>query len=107
MNIRENAVSDFASPAAADTREARLERLLAAVVAACRCLVEHGDLQAGLQAAVEQLGRLSGHDRACVWQLVEQQQVCVCIAEWNAPGIGSWAGTAGAARFRVADSAEV
>ncbi len=107
MNIRDNAVSDLDSTETSSSREARLERLLAAVVAACRCMVEHSDLQAGLQAAMAQLGRLSGHDRAYVWELVDEQQVCVCVAEWDAPGIGSITEMVGTNRFRVADFGEV
>lgn len=80
---------------------------MAAVVAACRCMVEHSDLHAGLQAAVEQLGKLSGHDRAYVWELVDEQQVCVCVAEWDAPGVARLSAMADMLRFRVADFEEV
>jgi signal transduction histidine kinase len=85
----------------------RVEGLLAAVVAACECMVQQTDLMAGLQAAVEQLGRFSGHDRAYVWELTEAQTVCVCIAEWGAPGIPRIADVAGTDRFAVADFDEV
>ncbi len=85
----------------------RVEALLAAVVAACECMVQQPDLLAGLQAAMAQLGRLSGHDRAYVWELTDEQTVCVCIAEWDAPGIPRIADMAGMDTFAVADFLEV
>lgn len=107
MNVLDNAL---APPADTNSTEEagqsaaanRVEGLLAAVVAACKCLVQHADLMAGLQAAVEQLGRLSSHDRAFVWQLTEAQTVCVCVAEWDAPGIGRNAEMAATAQVAVA-----
>jgi transcriptional regulator with GAF, ATPase, and Fis domain len=109
MNIRDNqltapAPANSTDPGATSTRA---EGLLSAVVAACECMVQQTDLLAGLQAAVQQLGRLSGHDRAYVWELTEEQTVCVCIAEWNAPGIGRISDMAGMTRFAVADFMEV
>jgi signal transduction histidine kinase len=83
------------------------ENLLYAVVAACECMVTHTDLIVGLQAAMEQLGRLSGHDRAYVWELTEEQTVCVLVAEWDAPGIPRATDMAGTDRFAVADFEEV
>lgn len=84
-----------------------VEGLLGAVVAACECLVQHADLLSGLQAAVEQLGRLSAHDRAYVWELTDEQTVCVLVAEWDAPGIPRATNMAGTDRFAVADFKEV
>lgn len=109
MNVRDNspAPSDDVDAMDPGPSTARVEGLLAAVVAACECMVQHTDLLGGLQAAVEQLGRLSGHDRAYVWELTEEQTVCVCIAEWDAPGIARISDMAGTNSFAVADFMEV
>jgi transcriptional regulator with GAF, ATPase, and Fis domain len=121
MNVRDNSTPSLrAADEAAEGRGAealgpaepmapvtRVEALLGAVVAACESMVQQADLLAGLQAAVEQLGRLSGHDRAYVWELTHEQTVCVCIAEWDAPGIRRIIDLAGMNRFAVADFLEV
>jgi signal transduction histidine kinase/transcriptional regulator with GAF, ATPase, and Fis domain len=83
------------------------ENLLYAVVAACECMVAHTGLMDGLQAAMEQLGSLSGHDRAYVWELTDEQTVCVLVANWDAPSIQRIADMAGTNRFAVADFKEV
>ena len=109
MNTREPALPHPVTPPApsAASEGAHLQCLLSAVVAACQCMVAHRDLYAGLQAAMAQLGRLSGHDRAYVFELVDQQQVCALVAEWDAPGVPRIANMAGLDRFSVADFQEV
>ncbi len=109
MNVRDNspAPSDDVDAMDPGAPTARVEGLLAAVAAACECMVRHADLLPGLQAAVEQLGRLSGHDRAYVWELTDEQTACVCIAEWDAPGVGRINDMAGITRLPVADFMEV
>ncbi|MBC7939964.1 MAG: GAF domain-containing protein, partial [Chitinophagaceae bacterium] len=114
MNVRENstlpvAIAPVAEPDRPPPRGATpgLEGLLAAVVGACHCLVQHSDLKTGLKAAVAQLGQLSGHDRAYVWELVDNRQVCELVAEWDAPGVGCVSEMAGTRLFAVADYLEV
>ncbi len=109
MNVRDNSPAPSAETDEPGSKAAatRVQGLLSAVVAACECMVQQADLMAGLQAAVEQLGRLSGHDRAYVFELTDDQAVCVLIAEWDAPGIPRISDMAGMTRFAVADYTEV
>jgi signal transduction histidine kinase/putative methionine-R-sulfoxide reductase with GAF domain len=86
---------------------APVERLLAAVVSATRSLVEHDDLYRGLAHAVEHLGQASGHDRAYVFEMLEQGRDIALVAEWTAPGIADVATVWGASRFAARDFADV
>lgn len=110
MNIREDGITARPEPPSAsggdDGRVAagRADRLLGAVVAAGPPLLAAVELQAGLQAALATLGRLSGHERTCVWQLVDGQRACVLLAEWCAPGTPGRLDTTTGLRIALADA---
>lgn len=89
-----------------DTQE-RLVGLLSAVVAASRCMVEHQDLYQGLTAALAELGRRTGSDRAYAFELRDGGEICEVAAEWAAPGVGGVVAQVGTVRFPVSDYLEV